>query len=141
MNGERVFLDANVLVYANDTAFPEKQSSARELLSRVIRTGTGCLSTQVMAEFWVTVTRKLKTPLSTEAARRQIALLDALTVVAIDRSIFLAALGIQERYQLCFWDSQIIATAQAASCVQLYSEDLQNGAVYGGVQVVNPFLP
>jgi predicted nucleic acid-binding protein len=139
MSDSTCFLDTNTLVYANDTNFPEKQAQARMLVSGLIASGKGCMSTQVLEEFWVTVTRNFKKPLSAELARQQIALFNGFTIIAVDHAIFLDALAIQERYQLSFWDAQIIAAARRAGCTVLYSEDLQAGSVLGNVRVVNPF--
>ena len=49
-------------------------------------------------------------------------------------------LAVQERWQLSFWDSMIVAAAQSAGAKELVSEDLSHGQEYGTVRVVNPFL-
>jgi len=133
------FLDTNTLVYANDTSFPEKQALARTLVTRHLAAGTGCISAQVLAEFWVTVTRKLKQALPVELARQQIALFSGFTIVAVDHALFLDALAIQERYGISFWDAQILAAARRAGCGELYTEDLQADGIYGDIRVINPF--
>ena len=141
MSDDTCFLDTNTLVYANDTSFPDKQAQARALVSGVIASGKGCISTQVLAEFWVTVRLKLKKPLTAELARQQIALFNGFTIIAVDQAIFLDALSIQERYRISFWDAQILAAARRAGCSKVYSEDMQDGAVYGGMRVIDPFSP
>jgi predicted nucleic acid-binding protein len=50
-------------------------------------------------------------------------------------------LSIQERYRISFWDAQILAAARRAGCSKVYSEDMQDGAVYGGMRVIDPFSP
>ncbi len=75
---DMVFLDTNVLVYLFDTDSPAKQNRAREVLNKEARGSRALLSTQVLQEFYVTVTRKLATPLdgkSAEQAVRDLALL------------------------------------------------------------------
>jgi len=139
MSGDSVFLDTNFLVYANDTSSPEKREKGRTLMRALISDGSGCISTQVLAEFWVTATQKLKTPLERSIAIHQITLFSAFTVQAVDHATVLAALRLQERYQLSYWDSLIIASASFAQCRILYSEDMQDGAVYDGVTIRNPF--
>lgn len=57
----------------------------------------------------------------------------------MDRTVFLRALEVQERYQLPFWDAQILSAAKACGCVRVYSEELQPGAVHEGIHVENPF--
>ena len=139
MSDSMGFLDTNTLVYANDTSYPEKQALARTLVTGLLASGTGCISTQVLAEFWVTVTRKFKQALPVELARQQIALFNGFTIVAVDHAIFLDALAIQERYRVSFWDAQILAAAHRAGCSELYTEDLQSEGIFGDIRVVNPF--
>jgi predicted nucleic acid-binding protein len=139
MSDRTVFFDTNILVYANDTGVPEKRSQARKLIREAVVSGTGSISTQVLAEFWVTVTRKLNTPLALEIAREQIVLFSAFRVHAVDQPTVLEAIRLQERYQLSYWDAQIIASARFAKATLLHSEDMQHGAEYEGVRIQNPF--
>ncbi len=139
MTDELVFFDTNTLVYANDRGFPQKRKRARELIRHAIAGGTGSISTQVLAEFWVTATRKLKEPLAPESAREQIVLFSTFRVQAVDHATVLEAIRIQERHQLSYWDAQIVASARLAKAAVLYSEDLRDGAEYEGVRVRNPF--
>jgi predicted nucleic acid-binding protein len=138
MSDKPVFFDTNILVYANDTGAPEKRSQARKLIREAVASGTGSISTQVLAEFWVTVTRKLSTPLALETAREQIVLFSAFRVHAVDQPTVLDAIRLQERYQLSYWDAQIIASARFAKATLIYSEDLQHGTEYEGVRIQNP---
>lgn len=66
-----VFLDTNVLVYANDAAEPDKQQIARKLLTDVLHAENGVISVQVLSEFWVTVKRKIRQPLPLSTALRE----------------------------------------------------------------------
>ena len=139
MSDKPVFFDTNILVYANDTGAPEKRSRSRKLIREAIISGMGSISTQVLAEFWVMVTRKLKTPLALETAREQIVMFSAFRVHAVDQPTVLEAIRLQERYRLSYWDAQIVASARFAKAKLLYSEDLQHGVEYEGVSVQNPF--
>jgi len=139
MSAESVFFDTNILVYANDLSAGAKRDIARNLLVDSFKTGTGVLSTQVLAEFWVTVTKKLPRILEPELAERQLALFSAFTVVGIDLGIMLDAVKLQGRYQLSFWDAQIVSAASHAGCGILLSEDMRDGAEYGTIRVQNPF--
>ena len=139
MNGS-VFLDTNVLVYANDAAEPGKQHAARTLLKEVLRAENGVISVQVLSEFWVTVTRKIRTPLSLVTARQEAELFGLMmSVVDLDSALFYDALRLQQLHQLSYWDAQIIAAAETAGCTVVYSEDLNPGQKYANVTVVNPF--
>jgi predicted nucleic acid-binding protein len=139
MSDEQVFFDTNVLVYANDVSSGNKQGIARKLIAASMQAGNGSISTQVLAEFWVTVTRKLAIPLDRSLAERQLALLSSFSVVAIDLGLVLSAVKIQDRYGISYWDAQIIAATTLAGCALLYSEDLLDGAEYDGIRVKNPF--
>ncbi len=139
MSGDIAFLDTNTLVYANDGDDPAKRTRARNLVRETIIGGNGCISTQVMTEFWVTVTRKLKSPLSAELAREQINLFSSFRIMSVDNAMVLDAIRIQERWLLSYWDAQILAAAIRANASILYTEDLQDGAVIESVMIRNPF--
>jgi predicted nucleic acid-binding protein len=66
------FVDTNVLVYAFDLSAREKHATASQLIERLWGGGNGCLSVQVLQEFFVTVTRKVKQPLPVSEARDRV---------------------------------------------------------------------
>jgi predicted nucleic acid-binding protein len=68
MDVEKLFLDSNLLVYARDRGEPEKGALAQSLLQRIFAAGMPHISTQVLSEFFWTVTRKLTLPLTAEEA-------------------------------------------------------------------------
>ena len=138
MNGS-VFLDTNILVYANDSADPRKQQTARTLIKDALRAENGVISVQVLNEFWVTVTRKIRKPLSLSTARQEAELFALMTVVDLDVVLFYDALRIGQLYDISHWDAGIVAAAETAGCTTLYSEDLNAGQKYANVTVVNPF--
>jgi predicted nucleic acid-binding protein len=139
MSDEQIFFDTNILVYANDVSSGNKQGMARKLITASMQAGNGSISTQVLAEFWVTVTKKLAIPLDRSLAERQLALLSSFSVVAVDLGLVLSAVKIQGRYGISYWDAQIIAATALAGCALIYSEDLKDGAAYDGIRVKNPF--
>jgi predicted nucleic acid-binding protein len=63
----------------------------------------------------------------------------AFSMVSIDGMLVLEALAISERFQISYFDAQILAAAKRMGCRVLYSEDLNHGQDYGGVRVVNRF--
>lgn len=133
------FVDTNLLVYARDSAVPEKRDRANQVMARLWKTGSGCLSHQVLIEFYSIVTRKLKPGLPRPEAVADIRALQLWTVVRPSSSLFEMAWHAEQRFDLSWWDSLIVAAAQLASCQTLLSEDLQNGMDLDGVRVVNPF--
>ena len=139
MTGSPTFVDTNIFIYANDTDEPRKRDIARALLRRLVTSGEGVVSSQVLAEFWVAVTQEIARPLAPAVALHELALLSALRVVPVDHGVVVEAIQIQQEHDLSFSDAQIFAAARAAGCTQLLTEDLQHKRVYGDVMVVNPF--
>lgn len=134
---ERVFIDTNLLVYADDLDAGAKRQRAQELLSELFRNQSGVLSTQVLQEFFVVSTRKLG--VDAAVARRKVELLSTLDVVAIQVTHVLQAIDLHRLHSVSFWDALILACAAAAGCSKLWTEDLQHGAVIAGVRIENPF--
>jgi predicted nucleic acid-binding protein len=137
---DKSFVDTNILMYAHDTAAGTKHERARALVEELWRDRSGVVSTQVLQELCVTLRRKAGRPLDTKGTREIIA--DYLTwrVVVNDGDSILAALELEERHQVSFWDAMVIHAAQVAGVPTLYSEDLSDGQRYGGVQVRNPLV-
>lgn len=139
-SADRYFLDTNVLVYANDPSDAARQPVATRLVSDGIRTRRGVVSSQVLGEFWVTVTRKVRTPLSPEAAEARLTRLGSLLVVPVGYDTVVLALHLLRRYRLSYWDSLIVSAARSSGCEVLYSEDLNHEQRYDEVLVLNPFV-
>lgn len=133
----RPFVDTNVLVYAHDEDEPEKRDIALRLLADV--GGHMVLSAQVLAEFWVTVTRKLARPLQPDVAAAQFADLLPAAVVTTDADLVAEAVELSMQRRLSLWDALILRAAIRGGCDTLFSEDLEDGFVLEGVQVRNPF--
>lgn len=140
MSGNRQFVDTNVLVYAHDVTAGDKHRRARALVSDLWETREGCLSVQVLQEFFVTTTRKIPKPLDVPAAAQIIDHLAHWHVHAPAAADVLAAIGIHQQTSTSFWDAMILRSAKALGCETLHSEDLNPGQQYEGVQVRNPFL-
>ena len=138
MSAEPWFVDTNVLVYIFDDDSPRKQKVARELLDeeadRIV------LSTQVLSEFYVTVTRKLARPLSTDRAIEALDALCELPIHTLGTEIVRLAVRRSVSSQVSYWDALIIETALAAGATVLLTEDLQDGQKFGDLRVANPLL-
>ena len=133
------FLDTNILIYAHDRSAGDKQIRARELVRELWQSGEGCLSIQVLQEFYVNVTQKVSRPLSGEVAAQIIADLSLWPIHRPGPQDILDAIRLQSRYQITFWDAMIVASAIQMGCETLWSEDLNPGQVYDQVTVRNPF--
>ena len=132
----RAFLDTNILVYAVDEADPAKQDIARALLTKADNV---VISAQVLNEFYVTITRRLKPAVAPDAAAKMVRALARLPCVAIDAQLVQLALHAAQRWQLSHWDSLVIEAARQAGCTRVLTEDLAGGANYNGLTIENPF--
>lgn len=135
-----VFVDANVLIYAEDPADRAKQDAALAWLDVLWQRRLGRLSTQVLNEFYVNVTRKISPPMPMGDARAKVRRYVDWTPWQVDSATVESAWAIEARWGLHFWDSLVVAAAQHLGCSLLLSEDLGHGQRYGNVQVINPFL-
>lgn len=133
------FFDTNLLVYLFDSASPEKQGKARDVFSERAQRDEVLLSTQVLQEFYVTVTRKLASPLSADQAERLVRDFAAFPIVSTDAPLVVAAVALSRRHRLSLWDAMIVVAARAGGAAELLTEDLQHGQVLEGVRIVNPF--
>jgi len=133
----RVFLDANVFVYAQDSGSPDKQPRARQLIAAHADSGDGVISTQVMQEYYVAATSKLGVP--PLAAKGVLKTLGAFEVVQVTPALIHDAIDCSVLNQVSFWDSLILAAAASAGCSTLLTDDLNPGQTILGVTVQNPF--
>lgn len=132
----KIALDTNVLVYAEGLNGAPKAALARQVLEQVLP--DACLPVQVAAEFYNVLT--LKAGLArAEAVEIVTALTEMTTPLATTPSTFADALALASGAQLRIFDALILATAASAGCALLLSEDLQEGFVYRGTTVANPF--
>ena len=135
----RRFLDTNVLVYRFDRDEPAKSARARQILDQEGRAGQLILSTQVLQEFYVTVTRKLTDPLSESQALEAVRYLAQLPLVQIDAELVTDSIVLSRDHRISFWDALILHAAARGGCDTVLTEDLQHGWEILGLEVVNPF--
>jgi predicted nucleic acid-binding protein len=127
MNDDRAFVNTNVLVPSYDVDAGQKHDTARSLLIDLWRSRTGAVSTQVLQEFYVTVTRKLPESLARRTAAR--AVVDTYRAWPVHRPSVddvITASELEERHQLSFWDALVIVS---------------DGQRIGELVIVNPFAP
>jgi len=136
---DKAFLDTNVLVYAYDRSDPIRQRRAQELLEAGIADGETYLSAQVLGEFFVVVTQKIKSPMSTDEAYAVVQLLSRLPVVEIDAGLVARAIENRREFGISYWDGLIVAAAERSGCTHILSEDFTHGRSYRNIQAMNPF--
>ena len=132
----KVFLDTNILVYSVDHRHPEKMTRARKVLAGLKEEKRAVISTQVMQEFYVTVTKKLHVdPLM---AKRMLGSFETVEKVMIDGDLVNEAIDCSILDQLSLWDALIVVSAKRALCEEVWTEDLNDGQVIQGVRIRNP---
>jgi len=141
MTGEGAlsFVDTNVLVYAFDKGSSPKKRVAQRLMNELMDEDRLRVSTQVLQELFVTLTRKVSQRCSSEEA---LAVLDDLTawpLLVVDYAAIRAAVELAGQAQLSFWDALVVVAAARTGSTVLYTEDLHDGQGILGVRVTNPF--
>ena len=128
------FLDTNIVIYSlsNDQ---HKQDIALSLLAR-----KPVMSVQVLSETANVMRRKMGYAISdvrivTDRMAGECSTIQPLTVTTLHDS-----LNLSERYGFSHYDSLIVASAMAAGCTELYSEDMHHGQVINDqLTIINPF--
>ena len=133
----RSFLDTNVLIYSVDRADPAKQDIALGLIARHAKERTGVISTQVLQEFYSAATRKLG--IEPIRAREQLRAFRVFDIVQVTPTMIEEGVDCSILNTISFWDGLIVASASAAKCAELLSEDLADRQIIQGVTVRNPF--
>jgi predicted nucleic acid-binding protein len=134
----RAFVDTNVFVYAIDDVEPAKRDIARNVLASD-QYGEFVLSSQILGEFYVTITRKLGKRISEAEAVKALDRLGKYPVVPIDTALVKSAIQISRSSQISYWDGLVVAAAARAGCERLLTEDLNHGQRIGSVCIENPF--
>lgn len=135
------FFDTNVLLYQYDGSAQSKRGVARARVIEALRANNFVISTQVMMEFYFNVTRKFATQIA--AADAQALLHQWATdnlVVTLTPQMIVDAASVRERFQLSWWDANIVVAAQRAGAQILVTEDLQHGFLFDKLRVENPFV-
>ena len=139
MKGDKLFVDTNILVYSYDISAGEKHTAAKDVLNELWDTGNGLVSTQVLQEFFVTVTRKISKPMDVAVAKEIVKDLLKRKVVTVSGGLILDAIELQQKYKYSFWDSLIIASGIHGGASTILSEDLSDKQEIKGVVIKNPF--
>ena len=133
-----IFLDANVLLYASSNAVEDKNK--RDRAQALMIAAPFALSAQVLQEYIANALRKKQLGISETNIHAMLEIAATATVLPISLELILTSVQIRRKFQVSHWDATIIAAALELGCTTLYSEDLNHGQKYDGVQVVNPFL-
>ena len=141
MTGDRAlsFLDTNVLVYAFDKGSSPKKRIAQRLIDELMKEDRLRVSTQVLQELFITLTRKVSQPCSSAEALAVLEDLTAWPLMLVDYAAIRAAIGLADQAKLSFWDALILVAAARIGAAVLYTEDMNAGQEVLGVRISNPF--
>jgi predicted nucleic acid-binding protein len=134
-----VLVDTNIFLYAISTNPAEATKAA--IAQQLLATSNWAWSAQVAAEFInASTSARRPAPLTLAEAEQWIDIWLAFPLATVDGLVVKDALRLAQRYQVSYFDAQIIAAARSIACDTLYSEDLNHGQNYDGVVVRNPFV-
>jgi predicted nucleic acid-binding protein len=137
---DNIFLDTNVLVYAHDLDAGDKHDVAAKIIYQLWESKNGVLSTQVLQEFYVTLTKKMPRSLNRVATRKILKEYFSWQVVINDLQIVFQASEIEEAYNISFWDALIVSAAYSKNVATIFTEDLNHGQYIEGIFIQNPFI-
>ncbi len=133
----RAFFDTNVLAYEFDRSDPRKRTLAEKLLDEWRPLGRLIISTQILQELYVVLTRKMG--IEAEDAEGIIRRYARLEVIIIDPELIFEGIRISRKYKISFWDALVVGAAKKGVCKVLFTEDLSHGSKIEGLEIVNPF--
>ncbi len=136
----RFSLDSNILFYAADPRDPVRHVSALEIISRAAVRDC-ILMPQALAEFFSATTRKGVMPRGQAVAQIKDWMDIFVLAAGPSGDVVLDAALASAAGLFQFYDALLLATASAAGCVALVSEDMADGARFAGVRVVGAFDP
>jgi predicted nucleic acid-binding protein len=134
----RFSLDANVLVYAADRSAGARHERALEILDRAVRRDC-VLALQALAEFFHVVSRK-RMVAGTDAAAQLRDWTTEFPIISADSGALWTALELTVDKRLAWWDALLLATAERHGCGVVLSEDMQDGARFGTLTILDPFV-
>ncbi len=134
----KTFVDSNILIYAHDVDAKGKRGVAKAALQELWAERSGVLSTQVLQEFYVNVTRKIAVPLPKSSARQVVTSYRPWCGETTPAEIS-EAFRIEDEAQIGFWDALIVAAAIKSGATRIFSEDLNHGQIISGIVIENPF--
>jgi predicted nucleic acid-binding protein len=133
-------LDANILIYADDSTAGAKTRMAREVIAALVAQARAAVSPQVLGEYWTVATRRLTRPIPQEAAEARLrGFMNSMRVLSYDWAVVAEAVRGTRRYGFHYYDAQVWASARLAGIGIVLSEDFATGSEVEGVRFVDPF--
>lgn len=135
-------LDSNILVYAYETAKPEKREKAKRIIARCY-SGKERLafSAQNLSEFFVNITQKVPQPLSAGQAKTIIASIleiDDIPVFGVKAEHVQIAINTHIETGAHYWDCLLAATMIQNGIFEIYTENTKDFSKIPGIKAINP---
>jgi predicted nucleic acid-binding protein len=134
----KCFLDTNILIYQLDGRDNAKQKKCRDLVRELVQNHEAVISTQVLQEFYVACTAKLK--IKALLVKGIMHGFGNMEVVQVGPDLINEAIDTSIQYKISFWDSLVIVSAESAKCQLLLTEDLNDGQIIRNVKIQNPLI-
>lgn len=135
----KTFVDTNVFLYALDERQDGRHDIAVRILEELWESKQGVVSTQILQELYVNLTRKLRKPMTRPRARGIVERYAAWPVHQVTPEDIVSASDLEQRHTLAFWDALLVVAAQRLGADRLLTEDMQSGRSFSGVRIENPF--
>lgn len=134
-----VFLDTKIALYLIDERELEKKRRVQEWIDWLLKRNNLIVSPQILNElYWMGRTRYPDMP--TEDLQRFVSDFFPNCTAPLNAAVTRKAFGIERRYGLSWWDCLIVASALAARCRLLLTEEMQHGIRVDALTIVSPFL-
>ncbi len=138
---DKALVDTNILVYLYDLSEPVKQQKAVTLINRLVTLNSAVVSSQVLSEFFTTVTKKMPEPLNLdEAEQRVVHFCQIWPILQVNEMIILEAIRGVKAHQFSYRDALIWATARLNQVGTVLSEDFSHDSFTEGIRFVNPLI-
>jgi predicted nucleic acid-binding protein len=133
----RFALDSNIILYSEGINDPERSAMAQNLIEAMDGLPV-IIPLQALGETLNVFTRKLSLSKASAVERLQPWRDDYLTQET-NVSIFQDAVELVSKHDFQIWDGIILSAASYAGASFIFSEDMQDGFIWQGTRVVNPF--
>jgi predicted nucleic acid-binding protein len=135
----KIFIDTNIFVYTLDKYDKNKQKTARKLIKTIVENEIAVISTQILQEFYTICTKKLHLePFKIKGYVHNYS--ENLEVVQNSSDIIERGIDISIISQISFWDALLVAAAEYSKCLEIITEDLNDGQIINGIRIRNPFI-
>ncbi len=136
-------IDSNILIYAYDKSDSIKNPIAGKILTELFKNKTSAaISTQIVSEFFVNVTRKIEKPISKREAYyiiQEITSMSNIKILTIEKQTILNATNLSEEFSMSYWDSLIASVMKENKVFTIITENEKDFKKIPWLTIINPF--